>query len=91
MLQAPSGSPSISENGQADQHAAEAEADMTEAGDVGEWLGMDSSRTILANAASANGLDAAASSQQPRLSRKTSSTHLDGVRPCSVQTCMTIA
>lgn len=91
MLQAPSGSPSISEDGQADQHAAEAEADMTEAGDVGEWLGMDSSRAVVANAASANGLDAAASNQQHGLSRETSSTHMDRVRPCSVQTCMTVA
>ena len=90
-MQAPSGSPSVSEIGQADQHAAEAEADMTEAGDVGEWLGMDSSRAVVANAASANGPDAAASSQQPKLSRKTSSTHLDGVRPCSAQTCIPIA
>ena len=79
-MQAPSNSRSTSETGQADQQAAEAEADMTEAGEVGEWLGMDSSRKVVATAAAANGHHEAHSSQQHRLSRKNSSSKLDEVR-----------
>lgn len=42
-------SPSGLGGGKADLRAAQAEADMTEAGDVGEWLGTDSSRKIVPN------------------------------------------
>ncbi|DBA70826.1 TPA: hypothetical protein ACH3X2_011710 [Trebouxia sp. C0005] len=47
---------------------------MTEAGDVGEWLGMDSTRKVVSNAASVNGHNETDASQQHRLSEKTSST-----------------
>ncbi len=84
-MQAPSGSRSTSENGQADLRAAEAEADMTEAGDVGEWLGMDSTRKVVANAAAVNGHNETDASQQHRLSKKTSSTQLAEVTLQSLQ------
>ncbi len=84
-MQAPSGSRSTSENGQADLRAAEAEADMTEAGDVGEWLGMDSTRKVVANAASVTGHDETDASQQHRLSEKSSSTQLAEVTLQSLQ------
>lgn len=58
--------PSAHGAGTADQRAAQAETDMAEAGDVGEWLGTDSSRKIVANGAS-------------RLSRHSSSGHMDEV------------
>ena len=61
-------SPSVSGAGRADERAAQAEADMTEAGDVGEWLGTDSSRKILPNGTTS------------RLSRHSSSGHMDEVR-----------
>ena len=77
MVQEPSGSRTTSENGQADRQAAEAEADMTEAGDVGEWLGMDSSRKVVA----ANGV-----SQPHRLSKQSSSDRLNQVRLKHMQT-----
>ena len=76
-MQEPSGSRTTSETGQADQQAAEAEADMAEAGDVGEWLGMDSSRKIVA----ANGHASVGASQQHRLSRQ-SSPHTLGKVSC---------
>ena len=78
-VQATSGSRSTSETGRADQQAAEAEADMTEAGDVGEWLGMDSSRRVVATAAAVNGHTEADSSQQHRHSRGASANQLDEV------------
>lgn len=59
-----------SEGGKADQRAAQAETDMAEAGDVGEWLGTDSSRRIVANGTST-------------LSRHSSSGHMDEVRSSS--------
>ena len=76
VVQEPSGSRTTSENGRADEQAAEAETDMTEAGDVGEWLGMDSSRKVVA----ANGQAKRSVDQQHRLSRQTSSNHLNKVR-----------
>ena len=76
LLQEPSGSRTTSENGQADRQAAEAEADMTEAGDVGEWLGMDSSQKVVA----ANGHSPPGATQQHRLSRQSSSDRLSKVR-----------
>lgn len=84
-MQAPSGSRSTSENGQADLRAAEAEADMTEAGDVGEWLGMDSTRKVVANAAAVNGHSETDAGQQHRLSKKTSSSQLAEVTLQSLQ------
>lgn len=84
LVQEPSGSRTTSENGQADRQAAEAEADMTEAGDVGEWLGMDSSQKVVA----ANGLNPAGASQQHRLSRQSSSDRLNKVRLQQTQTCV---
>ena len=75
LVQEPSGSRTASENGQADRQAAEAEADMVEAGDVGEWLGMDSSR----KAVTANGQVPTGTSQQHRLSRQSSSDRLNEV------------
>ena len=76
LVQEPSGSRTTSENGQADRQAAEAVADMTEAGDVGEWLGMDSSQQVVA----ANGHASTGASQQHRLSRQSSSDRLSKVR-----------
>ena len=60
-------SPSGLGGGKADLRAAQAEADMTEAGDVGEWLGTDSSRKIVPNGNAAN------------LTRHSSSGHMDEV------------
>lgn len=74
-MQEPSGSRTTSETGQADRQAAEAEADMAEAGDVGEWLGMDSSRKVVA----ANGHAPVGASQQHRLSRQSSPDRLGQV------------
>ncbi|KAL3152581.1 hypothetical protein ABBQ32_001602 [Trebouxia sp. C0010 RCD-2024] len=70
--QEPSGSRTTSETGQADRQAAEAEADMAEAGDVGEWLGMDSSQKVVA----ANGHAPVGAIQQHRLSRQSSPNEL---------------
>lgn len=53
---------------------------MTEAGDVGEWLGMDSSRKVVTTAV--DGHCEADSDPQHRLSRKASSSQLDEVRLC---------
>lgn len=46
MLQPPGPSPASS-TGADDRRAAQAEADMAEAGDVGEWLGVDSGSSRL--------------------------------------------
>lgn len=80
-LQGPASSAMSSGTGGADQHAAQAEADMTEAGDVGEWLGMDSSRQAVAGAAAANGPAApqAVADQRHRLSKSSSSGQVDEV------------
>ena len=83
LVQEPSGSRTTSENGQADRQAAEAEVDMTEAGDVAEWLGIDSSRKVVA----ANGHAPAGVSQQHRLSRESSSDRLNKVRLEQTSTC----
>lgn len=58
---------------------------MTEAGDVGEWLGMDSTRKVVSNAASVNGHNETDASQQHRLSEKTSSTQSTEVTLQSLQ------
>ena len=84
MVQEPSGSRTTSENGQADRQAAEAEADMTEAGDVGEWLGMDSSRKVVA----ANGHSTAGVSQPHRLSKQSSSDRLNQVGSNTCRRCL---
>ena len=76
VVQERSGCRTTSENGQADEQAAEAETDMVEAGDVGEWLGMDSSRKVMA----ANGHARTGVGQQHRLSRQTSSDASNKVR-----------
>ena len=75
LVQEPSGSRTTSENGKADRQAAEAEVDMSEAGDVGEWLGMDNSHKVV----SANKHAAVGASQQHRLSRQSSSDRLNKV------------
>ena len=76
-MQGPTGSRSTSDTGQADQQAAQAEADMIEAGDVGEWLGMDSSRKFVTTA-----VDGHCEADSDPLSRKASSSQLDEVRLC---------
>ena len=78
-MQAPSSSRVSSDSGRADQQAAEAEADMTEAGDVGEWLGMDSSKQVVAGGAAVNGQQQADTGQRHRLSRETSSDQMNEV------------
>lgn len=86
VVQEPSGSRTTSETGQADRQAAEAEADMAEAGDVGEWLGMDSSQKVVA----ANGHAPVGAIQQHRLSRQSSPNELGKVSHDRVQTSIIV-
>ena len=85
VAQEPSGSRTTSESGRADLQAAEAEADMSGAGDVGEWLGMDSSR----KAVTVNGHAQASLRQQHRLSRQSSSDRLSKVS-CSLHAVLVL-
>ena len=83
-VQGPSSSHVSSDRGRADQQAAEAEADMTEAGDVGEWLGMDSSKKVVVTKAAANGRQEADSGQQHRLSKSSNADQVDEVYDCQL-------
>ena len=77
-------SPSPSLPGNADQRAAQAESELAEAGDVGEWLGTDSGRKIVPRGPAA-GLTAS-QSQPHRLSRNSGSEHMDEVRHACLRT-----
>ena len=83
-VQGPSSRRVSSDRGRAVQQAAAAEADMTEAGDVGEWLGMDSSKKVVARNAAVNGRQEADSGQQHRLSKSSNADQVDEVYDCQL-------